>query len=66
MSKKKAIECNVYYLHWNNPNYVCVDFIDKRGRKMISSVDIVLNMNYISDDDNKIDEEKIRKYVISR
>jgi len=66
MSKKKAVECNVYYVHWNNPNYVCVDFIDKKGRKMLSSVDVVLNTNYILNDEGQIDESSLRKYVIAR
>jgi len=66
MSKKKAVECSVYYLHWNNPNYVCIDFIDKKGRKMMSSVDVVLNMNYITDGNNQVDEDTLRKFVISR
>jgi len=66
MSKKKAVECSVYYLHWNNPNYVCIDFIDKKGRKMMSSVDVVLNMNYLTNEDNQIDEGLLRKFVRAR
>jgi len=66
MSKKKAVECNVYYLHWNNPNYVSIDFIDKKGRKMMSSVDVALNVNYLMDCNNEISEESLRKFVISR
>jgi len=66
MSKKKAVDCNVYYLHWNNPNYVGIDFIDKRGRKLLSSVDVALNVNYISNGNNELDEDTLRKFVISR
>ena len=59
MSKKKAVNYELSYLHSSRPQYVKVDFLDKKGRSMMSSVDIVLNLEYL-------DEDILRGYLLSR
>ena len=59
MSKKKAVAYDLNYLHSSRPHYIRVDFLDKKGRTMMSSVDLVLNMEYL-------DEDILRGYVLSR
>ena len=59
MSKKKAVAYDLNYLHQSRPHYIRVDFLDKKGRTMMSSVDLVLNMEYL-------DEDILRGYVLSR
>ena len=52
MSKKRAVAYDLAYTHYrSSPNYINVDFIDKKGRKMMSSVSLLLNYEYFSDDD---------------
>ena len=52
MSKKKAISYDLAYTHYkSNQNYINVDFIDKKGRKMMSSVSLLLNMEYFSEEE---------------
>ncbi len=54
MSKKKAIKYDLSYTHYkSNQNYINVDFIDKKGRTMMSSVSLLLNMEYFSEDELK-------------
>ena len=49
MSKKKAVNYDLAYTHYRgNPNYVNVDFIDKKGRKMMSSVSLLINFEYFN------------------
>ena len=59
MSKKKAVSYDLNYLHPSRPHYIRVDFLDKKGRTMMSSVDLVLNMEYL-------DEDVLQGYVRSR
>ena len=59
MSKKKAVAYDLNYLHPSRPHYIRVDFLDKKGRTMMSSVDLVLNMEYL-------DEDILQGYVRSR
>ena len=59
MSKKKAVNYDLNYLHPSRPHYIRVDFLDKKGRTMMSSVDLVLNMEYL-------DEDVLQGYVRSR
>lgn len=49
MSKKKANFYTLTLLAENRP-YVAMDFYDKKQRKMLSSVDVVLNLDYHDDD----------------
>ena len=49
MSKKKAVNYDLAYAHFrSNPNYINVDFIDKKGRKMMSSVSLLINFEYFN------------------
>jgi hypothetical protein len=50
MSKKKAQFYSVSSLSKNRP-YVTVDFYDRKERKMLSSVDVVLNLEYHDESD---------------
>ena len=59
MSKKKAVAYDLNYLHPSRPQYIRVAFLDKKGRTMMSSVDLVLNMEYL-------DEDILQGYVRSR
>lgn len=59
MSKKRAVDFNLAYVHPNKPHYLSVGFLDKKGRTMMSSVDIVINTEYF-------DEEMLRGFVRAR
>ncbi len=49
MSKKKAVNYDLAYTHErSNPQYINVDFIDKKGRKMMSSVTLLINFEYFN------------------
>ncbi len=49
MSKKRAVAYDLAYAHHrSNPNYINVDFIDKKGRKMMSSVSLLINFEYFN------------------
>ena len=49
MSKKKAVNYDLAYTHYrSNPNYINVDFIDKKGRNMMSSVSLLINFEYFN------------------
>jgi hypothetical protein len=52
MSKKKAVNYDLAYTHYrSNPNYINVDFIDKKGRTMMSSVSLLINLEYFQESD---------------
>ena len=54
MSKKRATNFDLSYVHYKSrPEYVKVDFIDKKGRTMMSSVDVLINLEYFNEDDLK-------------
>ena len=60
MSKKRARDYDLFYVHYRSrPEYVKVDFIDKKGRTMMSSVDILINLEYF-------DENDLRGFVRAR
>jgi len=65
MSKKKAVDYTLEYLRPNRP-YLSINFIDKKGRTMISSVDVVLNSNYLSTEDGEWDLTKLNGFVATR
>ena len=65
MSKKKAVDYQLSYLHPTRP-YVRIDFIDKKGRKMMSSVDVLLNSMYLADEDGEWDYDKLKGFVRTR
>ena len=52
MSKKKAVNYDLSYTHFKSrPQYINVDFIDKKGRTMMSSVSLLINSEYFSEDE---------------
>jgi hypothetical protein len=59
MSKKKAHFYTLDPLPGTKQNLATMHFFDHRERRMMSSVDVVLNLDYL-------DEDVIRGYVISR
>ena len=65
MSKKRAVDYSLAYLRPSRP-YVSMDFLDKKGRTMISSVDVVLNALYLSDGEGDWDYTKIAGFVRTR
>ncbi len=65
MSKKKAIDYQIQYLHKNRP-YITIDFIDKKGRVMLSSVDVLYNSYYLSDENDEWDYAKLAGFVKTR
>jgi hypothetical protein len=65
MSKKKAIDYELAYLRPNRP-YVSINFLDKKGRTMMSSVDVVLNAMYLTDGADDWDYDKLRGFVKTR
>ena len=65
MSKKRAIDYELSYVHPSRP-YVQIAFIDKKGRKMMSSVDVVLNSMYLSDEEGDWDYDKLHGFVKTR
>ena len=65
MSKKRAVDYELRYLHRNRP-YVTIDFIDKKGRKMMSSVDVLLNSGYFTDGNEDWDYVALKGFVRTR
>lgn len=65
MSKKKAIDYELAYLRPNRP-YVSINFLDKKGRTMMSSVDVVLNSMYLTDGADDWDYDKLNGFVKTR
>lgn len=54
MSKKKAVNYDLSYVHYRSrPEYIKVDFLDKKGRTMMSSVDVLINLEYFDERDLK-------------
>jgi len=53
------------YLCPNRP-YISIEFLDKKGRTMMSSVDVVLNSMYLSDGEGDWDYDKLRGFVKTR
>jgi hypothetical protein len=65
MSKKKAVDYELAYVHKNRP-YVTINFLDKKGRTMMSSVDVVLNSLYLTDGADDWDYQKLNGFVRTR
>ena len=65
MSKKKAIDFELAYLQSNRP-YVSINFLDKKGRTMMSSVDVVLNSQYLTTEEGEWDMDKLNGFVKTR
>lgn len=65
MSKKRAVDYELSYVHKNRP-YVSINFIDKKGRKMISSVDVLLNSGYFTDGEGDWDYVALHGFMRTR
>ena len=66
MSKKKAVDYVLSYIHPSKPHYVQIDFLDKKNRTMMSSVDVVLNSLYLTNGEDDWDLDKLRGFVKTR
>lgn len=66
MSKKKAVDYLLSLVHPNRPQYVQIDFLDKKGKTMRSSVDVVLNTLYLTDGADDWDYDKLYGFVRTR
>jgi hypothetical protein len=54
MSKKRALDYQLSYVHYRSrPEYVNLDFIGKKDKRLMSSVSILLNLEYFNEDDLK-------------
>ena len=65
MSKKRAVDYELSFLHKNRP-YITLDFIDKKGRKMMSSVDVLFNSMYLTDGADDWDYHALAGFVKTR
>ena len=70
MSKKKAVDFELKQIN-RNRNYWTFNFVDKKGRIMMSSVDVIINSHYyISYDEETAtydwDYDKINGFVKTR
>ena len=65
MSKKRAVDYELRFLHKNRP-YITIDFIDKKGRVMLSSVDVLYNSYYLSDENDDWNYQKLAGFVKTR
>ena len=65
MSKKRATDYQLRYIHNERP-YVAIDFIDKKGRVMMSSVDVLLNSTYFTDGADDWDYVALAGFVKTR
>lgn len=65
MSKKKAVDYGLEFLHPSRP-YVVIEFFDKKGRVMRSSVDVLLNSSYLTDGEGDWDYRSLAGFVRTR
>jgi len=65
MSKKKAVDCSLSWIWPKRQQYVVIDFLDKKGKTMRSSVEVVLNVEYLADG-VAWDTKKLDGFVRSR
>lgn len=66
MSKKKAVDYELSFVGPAHKGYVQIDFLDKKGRTMMSSVDVVLNSSYLTDGADDWDYDKLHGFVKTR
>jgi len=66
MSKKRAVDYDLVFMGPPQKGYVSISFLDKKGRIMMSSVDVVLNTAYLTDGADDWDYEKLRGFVRTR
>ena len=52
MSKKRAVGYELTYVHYrSHPEYVNLDFVDKKSRRLMSSVAMLVNLEYFDEND---------------
>ena len=66
MSKKKAIDYHLSYVGPPHKGYLKIDFLDKKNKMMLSSVDVVLNTAYLTNGADDWDYDKLRGFVKTR
>jgi len=66
MSKKKALDYELSFVGPPHKGFVRINFLDKKGRTMMSSVDVVLNSMYLSDGADDWDYDKLMGFVKTR
>ena len=66
MSKKKAVDYELSFVGPGHKGYVHINFFDKKGRMMMSSVDVVLNSTYLMDEADGWDYNKLNGFVKTR
>ena len=66
MSKKKAIDYELRFVGPPHKHYVEILFLDKKGRTMMSSVDVVLNTIYLTNGADDWDHQKLNGFVKTR
>jgi hypothetical protein len=65
MSKKRAVDYQFSYLHKNRP-YICMEFLDKKNRVMMSSVDVLYHSEYLLSEEGEWDYKKLQGFMITR
>jgi hypothetical protein len=65
MSKKRAVDYQISYLHKNRP-YITMSFLDKKGRTMMSSVDVLYHSDYLTDGEGDWDYHKLQGFMLTR
>ena len=66
MSKKKAVDYELSYVGPASKGYVQINFLDKKGRTMMSSVDVVLSSAYLTNGVDDWDYNKLLGFMKTR
>lgn len=66
MSKKKATDFELTYIHPSKPHYLQINFLDKNKKILRSSVDVVLNSLYLTNGEDDWDYGKLDGFVKTR
>lgn len=67
MSKKRAVDYTLSYVHQcSRPQYVSIEFQDKKNRTMRSSVDVLYHTEYLVDENGNWDLKKLRGFMLTR
>ena len=67
MSKKRAVDYTLSYVHQRSrPQYVSIEFQDKKNRNMRSSVDVLYHTGYLVDENGDWDLKKLRGFMLTR
>ena len=67
MSKKRAVDYTLSYVHYRSrPQYVSIEFLDKKNRTMRSSVDVLYHTGYLVDENGDWDHKKLQGFMLTR